>query len=274
MQINSNKQKLGIAFLGISLLLLALDTPFKSAGYFVGSLLLILVSWTLILGVIAYLIWRFGFKKREKLFLFIFSILFLLAALFQFAVSIFEGYVAQKISDIPLEKFTTNSPLSNSSRIEIKDLAVSIDFPAEYPKPEYEDKSRERSGRLIKATSYKTSNLDNGAVAFDGPGLKQFLFNFAECPADLGCTLEKEVSDLVLAQELKGGKIFRNETITEGDAKIVDIVFERELNGIKYFFRHYLIPHKGYILNPSVQVQNSNDLDLPVVQKFFGSIQI
>ncbi|HEY4505070.1 MAG TPA: hypothetical protein VJG67_00010 [Candidatus Paceibacterota bacterium] len=274
MQINSNKQKLGIAFLGISLLLLVLDTPFKSMGYFVGSLLPVLVSWTLILGAIAYVIWRFGFKKREKLFLFIFSILFLLAALFQFAVSIFEGYVAQKISDIPLEKFTTNSSLSNSSRLEIKDLSVSIEFPSEYPNPEYEDKSRERSGRLIRAGSYKTSNLDNGAVTFDGPGLKQFLFNFAECPADLGCTLEKEVSDLVLAQELKGGKVFRNETIIEGDAKIVDIVFERELNGIKYFFRHFLIPHNGYILNPSVQVQNSNDLDLPVVQKFFGSIQI
>ena len=271
MQINSKKQKLGIAFLGISLLLLALDIPFKSVGYFLGSLLPVLVSWTLILGAIAYLIWRFGFKKREKLFLFIFSILFLLASFFQFAVSIFEGYVAQKVSNIPIEELLSNS---SPSKIVIKDLSVSIEFPIEYPKPEYEDKSRERSGRLIKASSYKTSNLDNGVVAFDGPGLKQFLFNFAECPADLGCTLEKEVSDLVLAQELKGGKIFRNETITEGDTKIVDIVFERELNGIKYFFRHFLIPHNGYILNPSVQVQNSNDLDLPVVQKFFGSIQI
>ena len=267
----NNKNKLSIIFLALSLLFVALSTPFKSAGYFVGSLLVTIVPWAIILGIIAYLIWRFGFKKREKLLLFIFSILFLLASLFQFTVSIFEGYVAQKISDIPPEELSYNS---SPSKVEIKDLSASIEFPSEYPNPEYEDKGRERSGKLIRAGSYKTSNLDNGAVAFDGPGLKQFLFNFAGCPADLGCTLEKEVSDLVLAQELKGGKVFRNETIIEGDAKIVDIVFERELNGIKYFFRHFLIPHNGYILNPSVQVQNSNDLDLPVVQKFFGSIQI
>jgi len=267
----NNKNKLSIIFLALSLLLIVFSTPFKNIGYFVGSLLTTVVPWTIILGIIAYLIWRFGFKKREKLLLFIFSILFLLASLFQFAVSIFEGYVAQKISDIPLEELSYNS---SPSKVEIKDLSASIEFPSEYPNPEYEDKSRERSGRLIRAGSYKTSNLDNGAVAFDGPGLKQFLFNFAECPADLGCTLEKEVSDLVLAQELKGGKVFRNETITEDNAKIVDVIFEREINGIKYYFRHFLIPHKGYIINPSVQVSDSNDLDLPIVQKFFGSIQI
>ena len=260
MEVKNNKNKLSIIFLALSLVFLAFSTPFEKAGYFVGSLLTTIVPWTIILGIIAYLLWRFGFKKREKLLLFIFSILFLLASLFQFAVSIFEGYVAQKISD--------------PSKIEIKDLSASIEFPSEYPNPEYEDKSRERNGQLIRAGSYKTSNLDNGAIAFDGPGLKQFLFNFAECPADLSCTLEKEISDLVLAQELKGGKIFRNETITEGDAKIVDIIFEREINGINYYFRHFLIPHKGYILNPSVQVSDSDDLDLPIVQKFFGSIQI
>ena len=267
----NNKKKISIIFLALSLAFLIFSTPLRSAGYFVGSLLAVLVPWTIILGVIAYLIWRFAFKKREKLLLLIFSILFLLASLFQFAVSIFEGYVAQKISTIPLEKLSYNS---SPSKIVIKDLPVSIEFPTEYPNPEYEDKSRERSGRLIKAISYKTSNLNNGVVSFDGSGLKQFLFNVSECPADLGCTLEKEVSDLVLAQELKGGKVFRNETITEGGVKIVDIVFERELNGIKYFFRHYLIPHKGYILNPSVQVSNLDDLDLPAVQKFLGSIQI
>ncbi len=271
MEAKNNKNRLGIIFLALSLVFLAFSTPFESVGYFIGGLLTTVVLWTIILGVIAYLIWRFGFKKREKLLLFIFSILFLLASLFQFAVSIFEGYVAQKISDIPLEELSYNS---SSSKVEVKDLSVSIEFPSEYPNPEYEDKSRERNGRLIKAVSYKTSNLNNGEVAFDGPGLKQFLFNFAECPADLGCTLEKEVSDLVLAQELKGGKIFRNEIITEGETRIVDIIFEREINGIKYYFRHFLIPHKGYIFNPSVQVSDSNDLDLPIVQKFFGSIQI
>lgn len=271
MGIGNNKNKLSIIFLALSLLFIAFSTPFKSAGYFVGSLLATIVPWAIILGIIAYLIWRFGFKKREKLLLFIFSILFLLASLFQFAVSIFEGYVSQKISDIPLEKLSYNSP---PSKIEIKDLSASIEFPSEYSKPAYEDKSRERNGQLIKAGSYKTSNLDNGAVAFDGPGLKQFLFNFSECPADLGCTLEKEVSDLVLAQELRGGKIFRNETITESKARIVDLIFEREINGIKYYFRHFLIPHRGYILNPSVQVSDSKDLDLPIVQEFFGSIQI
>lgn len=267
----NKKQKWSIVFLILSFLFLIFSTPFESAGYFVGSLFATIIHWYIILGIIAYLIWRFGFKRREKLLLFIFSILFLIASLFQFAVSVFEGYVAQKISDIPLEELSYNS---SPSKVEIKDLSVSIEFPSEYPKPEYKDKSRDRNGRHIRVASYKTSNLDNGAVAFDGPSLKQFLFNFAECPADLGCTLEKEVSDLVLTQELKGGKIFRNETITEGEAKIVDIIFEREINGIKYYFRHFLITHKGYILNPSVQVSDLNDLDLPIVQEFFGSIKI
>jgi len=271
----NNKQKMGVIFLGISLLLLVFTTSFRSVGYFVGSFLAVLVPWTLILGVIAYLIWHFGFKKRKKLFLFIFSILFLLAAIFQFAVDVFEGYVTQKVSDIPLEEISSDISFLNPSKIEIKDLRSTIEFPSEYPDPEYTDKSRERNGRLIKVSSYKTSNLDNnGRVFFDGSGLKQFLFIISECPADLGCTIEKEVSDLVLAQELKGGNIFRNETITEGDAKIFDVIFEREINGIKYYFRHFLIPYKGYILNPSVQVSNPDDLDSSIVQKFFVSIQI
>ena len=86
----NNKNRIGVIFLVISFLFIVFSTPFKSVGHFVGGLLTTIVSWTIILGIITYLIWCFGFKKRENLFLFIFSILFLLATLFQFAVSIFE----------------------------------------------------------------------------------------------------------------------------------------------------------------------------------------
>lgn len=104
METENNKNKLGIILLVISLLFIAFSTPFKNAGYFVGRLLAIIVPWAIILGIITYLIWRFGFKKREKLFLFIFSILFLLVALSQFAVDVFDGYVVNRATEIILSQ--------------------------------------------------------------------------------------------------------------------------------------------------------------------------
>src|SRR3990172_2613812 len=83
----NKKQRLGMAFLSVAFLLLALgiaiDTPFRGAGDFVGTLLVRIVVWTLILGLISCAIWRLALKKREGLFLFTFSILFLAASLFE-----------------------------------------------------------------------------------------------------------------------------------------------------------------------------------------------
>ena len=113
-ELKNNKQKIAIIFLGISLLLLVFNTPFRSMGYVVGRVFTVVIFWSIILGIIAYFIWRFIFKKRKELLL-IFSILFLLAAIFQFAENIFKGYVMQKISNIsqPLnyqDYNTNNSP--------------------------------------------------------------------------------------------------------------------------------------------------------------------
>jgi len=105
----NRKTKLSIIFLLLSLVFLTLDIPFKSAGYVVGSLLVVVIAWTAILGVIAYLIWRFALKKREGLLLFTFSILFLLASLLQFAVGVFEGYVLSKVDEIDIA-LTNKSP--------------------------------------------------------------------------------------------------------------------------------------------------------------------
>ncbi len=103
----NNKNRLSIILICLSLVFLALSTPFRDIGYFLGSLLVILTGWTIILGIIAYLIWKFGFKKREKLFLFIFSVLFLSASLFEFTVNTFEGYVAGKVSEMILDQPTS-----------------------------------------------------------------------------------------------------------------------------------------------------------------------
>jgi cytochrome bd-type quinol oxidase subunit 2 len=96
---SNNKRKLSYVFLAVSLLFLALSTPFNDFGYLIGKLIQLIVLWVIILGIIPYLIWRFGVRsnKRKDFLIFIFSILFLLASFFRFAGSAFEGYIANMV---------------------------------------------------------------------------------------------------------------------------------------------------------------------------------
>jgi len=82
--------------LGASVVLLILHFPFPSSGYelgyVIGSFITQIVSWVLILGVIAYLVGKLFDLDRIKI-LFIFAVLFFLAALFQFLIDVAIGFL-------------------------------------------------------------------------------------------------------------------------------------------------------------------------------------
>jgi len=89
----TRSKRKSVIFIIISVILLALVEPSdKGFGYYIGALLTQLVIWSVILGIIALLLKKFWSNKSES-FLYLFSILFLIASSLAFLVGIGEFFL-------------------------------------------------------------------------------------------------------------------------------------------------------------------------------------
>jgi len=88
--------KWSIVFLSLSFIFLIFTNSMHSpsVGYLVGRLIPQIGMWLVIIGIIAYSIWRFGFHKKKGLLLFIFSLLFFVAASFELIICLVKIYIS------------------------------------------------------------------------------------------------------------------------------------------------------------------------------------
>jgi len=168
----------------------------------------------------------------------------------------------------------STAPRVSGSPTRINSLDVSVAFPVGYPAPSFEAKDRERAGRLLQVGAYKTSNGRVDRVAFDGPGFKQLLVTYSECPEDLGCSFSAEIDDLVSGQISRGASLTSRRNVLISGLSGIEIAFRRLIGGKVFYFRHLLLSHRGYVLGLSVQAELEKDTKSSMVNAFFDSVSL
>jgi len=158
-----------IIFLSLSFIFLIFTNLIysPSIGYLVGKLISQIGIWFVIIGIIAYVVWRFGFHKNKSL-LFIFSLLFFVTAMFTSATNIMERYAISRLQDsfnkVPEEEVENKTYYSVIDE-EWEDFYSEIgqfkaSFPT-YPEHEIYDVPLFDTGLVGRLDEYVTEKTDN-----------------------------------------------------------------------------------------------------------------